>query len=285
MNPTLRPALPADGRPCAVICYEAFKNIAERHGFPPELPSAEVGLAILSRMLGHPGFHGVVAEVDGRIVGSNFVDERAPIAGIGPITVDPAVQNLSIGRRLMEYVLARADERRMPGIRLVQSGYHCRSLTLYARLGFAVREPLAIMQGAPLRLTIGGHAVRPATDADLDECSRLCTRVHGHDRAGEVRDAIADGAATVVEHDGRITGYATGIAFFGHAVGETTTDLQALIGAAPAFPGPGFHVPTRNAALFEWCLAHGLRMVQPMTLMSRGLYNEPAGAFLPSILY
>jgi hypothetical protein len=27
------------------------------------------------------------------------------------------------------------------------------------------------------------------------------------------------------------------------------------------------------------------KLVQPMTLMSIGLYNEPAGAFLPSILY
>ena len=27
------------------------------------------------------------------------------------------------------------------------------------------------------------------------------------------------------------------------------------------------------------------RMVEPQTLMSRGFYQEPAGAFLPSILY
>jgi len=61
--------------------------------------------------------------------------------------------------------------------------------------------------------------------------------------------------------------------------------MKALIGAAPAFLGPGFLLPTRNAELFRWCLDHGLRVVQPMTLMSVGLYNEPAGAFLPSVLY
>ena len=49
--------------------------------------------------------------------------------------------------------------------------------------------------------------------------------------------------------------------------------------------GPGIFVPTRNAALFRWCLESGLRVVQPMTLMTIGLYNEPAGAYLPSILY
>jgi hypothetical protein len=89
----------------------------------------------------------------------------------------------------------------------------------------------------------------------------------------------------VVEHDGRVTGYATAIGFFGHAVGESDENLKALIGAAPAFPGPGFLLPARNGALLRWCLAHGLRVVQPMTLMSLGLYGEPSGSFLPSVLY
>jgi hypothetical protein len=75
------------------------------------------------------------------------------------------------------------------------------------------------------------------------------------------------------------------MAFFGHTVAESNLDLQALIAAADGFGGPGILVPTRNAELFRWCLANGLRVVEPMTLMSIGLYNEPAGAFLPSILY
>ena len=77
----------------------------------------------------------------------------------------------------------------------------------------------------------------------------------------------------------------TGIGFFGHAVGETMQDVEALIGAADAFAGPGFLVPTRDAPLMRWCLQSGLRVVQPMTLMTMGPYTEPRGAFLPSILY
>ena len=100
-----------------------------------------------------------------------------------------------------------------------------------------------------------------------------------------MRDAIEQGTASVVEHEGRITGYATDLAFFAHAVGETNRELIALIGAAPVFGGPGILVPVRNAALFQWCLDHGLRVVQVMTLMTVGLYNEPTGAYLPSVLY
>jgi hypothetical protein len=114
--------------------------------------------------------------------------------------------------------------------------------------------------------------------------NRVCRSVHGHDRSGEALDAIRAGTATVVEHAGRITGYATAMAFFGHAVGETADDLKALIGAAPSFDGPGILVPA-DSPLLTWCLASGLRVVQLMTLMSVGLYNQPAGSYLPSVLY
>ena len=108
---------------------------------------------------------------------------------------------------------------------------------------------------------------------------------HGHDRGGELLDAIRQGSATVVERLGRITGYSTGIGWFSHAVAETNDDLKALIGAATVFLGPGFLVPSRNGELFRWCLSQGLRVSAQATLMTIGLYNEPAGAYLPSILY
>ena len=285
MELKLRSGTPADAESCGRICYNAFKTISEAHGFAPDFPASEVAIDVLTRMLTNPKFFSVVAEIDGRIVGSNFLDERNTIAGVGPITVDPTVQNRAIGRRLMDAVHERAAEKNFAGVRLIQAGFHTRSLSLYAKLGYDVREHLACMQGNALGISIEGHVVRPATQADFEECNRLCQEVHGHDRAGELKDAIAQGSATIVEHDGRITGYATVIGFFGHAVSETNKDLKALICGAKEFAGPGFLLPTRNGELFRWCLANGLRIAQPMTLMSRGLYNEPAGAYLPSILY
>jgi GNAT superfamily N-acetyltransferase len=219
------------------------------------------------------------------VIGSNFLWESSSIAGIGPITIDPAVQNSKVGHALMEYVLERARKQRFAGVRLVQAAYHNRSLSLYSKLGFDAREPLSTLQGPALRLEVPGHAIRAATEADLDACNEVCLRVHGHERVQELLGAIQQGTATVAEHGGRITGYATLIGYFGHAVGESNEDLKALIGAAPSFLGPGLLLPTRNGELLRWCLGKGLRVVQPMTLMSLGLYNEPAGAFLPSILY
>ena len=60
---------------------------------------------------------------------------------------------------------------------------------------------------------------------------------------------------------------------------------MALIGAADQIAGPGFLLPTRNSELLRWCLGQGLRIVMPMTLMARGLYQEPRGVFSPSVLF
>src|SRR5206468_7773509 len=226
MDIRIREGTPADAEICGRICYDAFKAVSEAHGFAPDFPAPEVPIGLLTSMLANPKFYGVVAEIDGRVVGSNFLDERNPIAGVGPITVDPAVQNRAVGRRLMDAVHERAAARNFTGVRLIQAGFHTRSLSLYARLGYDVREHLACMQGNPLNLSVGGHAVRPATEADVERCNRVCRHVHGHNREGELRDAIAKGSASVVEHDGSITGYATIIGFFGHAVGESNEDLK-----------------------------------------------------------
>ncbi|MBV8087311.1 MAG: GNAT family N-acetyltransferase, partial [Chloroflexi bacterium] len=69
------------------------------------------------------------------------------------------------------------------------------------------------------------------------------------------------------------------------AVAESNVALQALIGSGQAIAGPGILVPAINHALLSWCLANRLRVVQLMNLMSVGLYSEPNGAWLPSVLY
>jgi GNAT superfamily N-acetyltransferase len=281
----LRPATPEDANICGRICYEAFVAISSQHNFAPELPAPEAGVDLLGMLFSHPGFYCVVAESEGRIVGSNCLDERSAIPGVGPVTVAPEVQNRSIGRILMQAVIDRARERAFPGVRLLQATYHNRSLSLYTKLGFDAREPMSVMQGPPLKLTVEGCAVRAATENDLNAANHVCQRVHGHSRSGELRDGIGQGTALVVERDGRITGYASAFGYLGHAVGESNLDLQALIAAANGFGWPGIIVPTRNAGLFRWCLESGLRVVHPMTLMTIGLYNEPVGAYLPSVLY
>jgi predicted N-acetyltransferase YhbS len=281
----LRAGTPADAPELGRICYEAFRSIAETHRYPPDFSSPAVSGKLLASFLKHPAFFHVVAEEDGRIVGSNFLDERNAVFGVGPITVTPDAQNRGVGRALMEAVLHRAEERGAPGTRLVQAGYHMRSLALYTKLGYDPREPLGCLQGPVPRSQVAGRSVRPAHDSDLATCAALCRQVLGFDRRRELEDAIRARTATVVEVDGRVTGYSTAVAFFGHQVGEANEDVEALIQQAPEIAGPGILVPLRNAELLRWALTSGLRIVQTMTLMSTGEYQPPAGPYVASIFY
>jgi predicted N-acetyltransferase YhbS len=281
----VRVAQPEDAAASGQICYNAFSTINGTHGFPNDFPGPEATNGLLSMLFARPDFYCVVAEVDGRIVGSNCLDERCAIRGVGPITIDPAAQNVGVGRKLMQAVMDRAKQRGAAGVRLVQAAFHNRSLSLYTSLGFDIQEPLSCLQGRTLERSIPGCDVRPAKPDDVEPCNALSRRVHGFDRGVDLAQAIMQGTALVVERGGRITGYTTHLAFFGHSTAETNVDLQALIASAESFAGPGILVPSRNHILMRWCLANGLRVIQPMTLMTVGLYNHPSGAWLPSVLY
>jgi GNAT superfamily N-acetyltransferase len=88
-----------------------------------------------------------------------FLDERSPVVGVGPVTIDPAVQNRGVGRRLMRDVMRRAAERGAPGIRLLQSGYHNRSFSLYVSLGSCSGRPWPVCRG---RRSSGGSLGMPS---------------------------------------------------------------------------------------------------------------------------
>jgi len=284
---TLREVEAGDVEACARICFEAFGAIHDQHRFPRDFPSLEASVGLMSMWIPHPSVWGVVAEVDGRVVGSNFLDERDPIRGVGPITVDPQGQNAGVGRRLMDAVIERGEG--APGIRLLQDGFHMRSLALYTSLGFDVKEPAAVMSGKPRSAPVEGMEVRPLEEGDLDECDALCRKAHGYGRTGARRDAVAAPFDPFVAvRDGKVTAFATTLTFWPMAFGvaETDDDIQALLlGAAAQGENPIARLAPMRWELFRWCRAEGLRLVKPMNLMARGSYQEPVGAWFPSVIY
>jgi hypothetical protein len=100
MNLKLRRGTIEDARECGRIDFEALKSISSEHNFPWDFPSVQIATGAVTSLLSNPGFYSVVAELDGKIVGSNFLDERNPIAGIGPISVDPVDQTKTIDEEL-----------------------------------------------------------------------------------------------------------------------------------------------------------------------------------------
>jgi hypothetical protein len=199
--------------------------------------------------------------------------------------VHPSAQG-GVGRKLLAAVLDHATHRGLASVRLVQSPSHLRSLALYTSVGFEAREPLVLVTGTTQPGSAEECTVRPASARDLAECNRLSDEILGFQRDHQLRAAIADGTAAIIEHHGQMRGYVAGLGFAGHAVARETRDLQSLIAAqASAIRGPGFFVPTRNGALLRWLLCNGFRMLWPALLMTRGRYTEPQGAYLPAISF
>jgi GNAT superfamily N-acetyltransferase len=287
MTVHIRPAAPSDAEQCGRIIYEAFQYIAARHGVAPDFPAVDAGIQLAQSFIAHPKIFGAVAEEDGRLLGSNFLLERDEIRAVGPITVDPKAQGLGIGRRLMETVLERG--RGAVGIRLLQDAFNMRSLSLYASLGFEVREPMVVISGRPVSKPPKEVRVRQMTEEDLSACNALSTNIHEFSRSNELVDAVQSAAPVVSERNGRVTGYLTAPTFWiaNHGVAETEEDMKALIlGAGATNMEPlSFLLPIHQTDLFRWCLSEGLRGVKPMILMSMGEYRTPNGSYMPSVFY
>lgn len=276
-----------DVEACGRICHIAFMGIAEKHNFRPDFPTPEMAIGLTRMLYESPGAFNVVAESDGKVIGSNHLWEYDAIRAVGPITVDPNAQAKGAGRMLMEAVIERGKG--SAGVRLVQDSFNTASLSLYASLGFDVKEPLALIEGPVKGDVPSEFEVRPIREDDYDACAELCRSVYGFDRVNELKYSPPMPNPFVALRGGRVTAYISAPQFWplNHAVAETERDMHALLtGAGNQCPEPlSFLLPTRQTALFRWCLKKGMKVVKPMTLMSMGEYHEPRGCYLPSVGY
>src|ERR671916_39190 len=288
MGLVIRSIREADVETCGKIGFQAHKAISSAHGHPSEQPSIEFAVGMIKTLLANPNSWGALAERDSQILGSIFlhVFPPSPVAAIGPLTVEPSAEG-GVGRALMEASLMEARKRDYDQVRLIQSPSHLRSFALYTKCGFALREPLFLMQGSPSPTTIQKkYDVRVADPRDISACNQICISIHGFSRELELRHAIDQRVASVaIDSTDTISGYAAGIGFLGHAVAKTNEILKALIANSSAILGHGFFVPGRNSDIVRWLLDTGFRIVWPANLMTAGKYQDPLGPFLPSIAY
>ena len=268
------------------ICFEAFRQVSEGHGFERDFPDAETAAKVIGLIQSLPGSFQVAARMDGRPAGSNFLLLPDRVAGLGPITVDPAFHGRGIGRRLMQAALDYAAQHGFRQVRLLQDSYNTASISLYASLGFDVREPIGVMLAAPAGGPDG--AVRRAQVGDLPALEELCVRFYKISRRNELAAWIERGFAVLVhETQGRIHGYlAPGKV--GHGVAKDEAVALALISQISHYAGPGwdmFFCPLRNTSLYRATLKSGCRLSKIMTLMTLGPYEEPSPVWMPSIAY
>lgn len=270
----------------ARICHRAFDSLHERHAIPRDVPTEEVGGLIIGGVLRRADYVGRVAVVDGRIAGSNFVLLADKVCGVGPITVDPAIQSRGVGRVLMQWAIDEARRRRGEGaeLRLFQEAVNTTSLSLYTGLGFRWRDTAALMQPKPAEKD--DASVRAMTPDDLAHVDRLSLRHFGSSRANDAAQLLKMGIPGFVrERQGRVVGYQFA-SLFGHAAADTDEDLLAMAGqAARHVPEPMAMtiVPMSRDSLFRRALAAGYRVRKVLNYMSLQAFEAPSGPTFPSI--
>lgn len=284
----LRPIEQNDVAACGPICYQAFKEVNEQHGFRPDFPSPEVSTEMLQSLTDDPAVFGVVAESAGKIIGSNFLWQHDAIAGVGPITIDSHAQSKGVGRMLMQAVLDEGKE--CASVRLVQGAFNLVSFSLYSSLGFDVKEPLVMIEGAINGSLRPGYEIRPSQPGDLDECANLAIQALGISRINALKTIPPFLSSFVAIRDSHIVAYASAPHFwpYNHSVAETLDDLQALLSGVAQLSTAqplSFLLPTRKSSLLRWCLGQGMRIVMPMNLMARGEYMESRYCYTPSVIY
>jgi predicted N-acetyltransferase YhbS len=159
---------------------------------------------------------GFAAELDGEIVGSNFVTTWGSFGFFGPLTVRPDCWDRGIAHRLMEATMELFGSRQTRHMGLFTFAHSPKHIVLYQRFGFWPRFLTAVME-APV--------VAPAHHVSYARFSELAA----HDRAGatsatrELTDVILDGLDVSREID----------AVFDQRLGETVliedpSGLQAV---------------------------------------------------------
>ncbi len=284
MTIELRRPLPEHIAELGRICYEAFRDIAASHGFPPDFESIQFAQGVVGLMMQQETVYSTAAFDGDAPRGSNFMNMWSDAAGIGPISVDLATQGEGIGKRLMQDALDHARQHGIASVRLCQDSFNMRSLALYASLGFDVKEPLAYMS-----LSTTAHvddAFRPATPADYDAMDALCRDVYRISRKGEYATLTAVGfPAFVLDRGNGITGYVIGTAI-GHGVAQSDDDMLALLaGIGATTPDAHAHIAMRQGTLYRRALAAGHRNRKVMNLMTYGPYEEPQGTYCPSVMF
>ena len=283
MTTELRQARAEDVPELGRICYEAFKDLSDRHGFPSDFSTIEFAQQVVGLFVAQEQVYSVGAFNGDAPAGSNYLNMWGDVAGIGPISVDIAAQGGGIGRQLMEDVIATAHDQGHDMIRLCQDSFNMQSLALYTSLGFDTKEPLAY-----LALSRDGQpnaGFRPATAGDVDQMDELCQSIYQISRKGEFEVLLSLGFPVFVLDRGHIAGYLCGTAM-GHGVAETTDDLLTLFaGYGANVPDAHSFVPIRDGELYRGALAAGHRNVKVMNLMAYGPYDEPQGTYAPSVMF
>ncbi|CAD7699516.1 unnamed protein product [Ostreobium quekettii] len=304
----IRRASEGDCEPAAQIIQDSFGDFWASVGQPeialPPRDEDDIAKQMVTFKAQHPNAIVFVAmAVDGEgneseMIGTNGIDLRDGIGGIGVLSVATKNHGRGVGRALMEVVMESSEKRGGRGVSLTVNAANVRAFSLYASLGFRVVEFCVDVEGRVSdeeeaaildRAAAQGLTVREMVADDVPLCDRLFAKSFGFSRINGLRDSQAgrDGfqgkTALVVTRRSasggdEIVGYTTLISITGHYLAESEDVMQTMVAygsrmlkstSKPA--KASLRVMTHhNPALLMWAMKAGLRVKSHWLWMYRG---------------
>lgn len=185
----------------------------------------------------------LVAEIDGKIGGSNFALHWGSVGVFGPLTVHPEFWDRGVARLLLEGtmgIFAKWQVRHAGLFTFAQSSKH---VHMYQKFGFWPRFLTAIMS-KPIDRTAGAISTTRYSQLSgaekeqaIDACKALTDKIYGGlDMKKEIlsvdRQALGD---TILTYDGSLAGFA--ICHCGPGTEAGSGNCYVKFGAAAAGPG------------------------------------------------
>ncbi len=285
---TVRPLEERDVDRAGDVNFTAFYDVALRHGMPPTVTTPADSRSYVRHLLGFDGMGGLVACLDGEVVGMAWVHPRGAVATVGPVAVEPHAQGRGIGRALLERCIEVAGTR-VPQIRLVHESYNATALALYLRLGFRVVTSLLELE-LPAHTVIAAAGVpavrlRPAAATDRTRLIDRDGRVFGAARPQSIDLYLQRGRALVAERGTTLAGFVFGIGvrglgYLGSAAADDPDVLLGLLGQlAGEMSNDGLTlrtlIPAGDRRLVDGLMAMGFRVFRACHYMVKGGGTAP----------
>lgn len=239
------------------------------------LPAAEImrrgewgdRTTFLAWAVGHPSCHPVVADLDGRIIGTGTATAYGSVGWVGTIFVEVDSRGQGLGSALTRAVIADLEASGSRTLLLIATD---RGRPLYEREGFTVQTEHRRFV-APSSTDIRPLArVRPFRPVDLTAILALDREANGQDRASVLRAlATPEAAQVATASDDTVRGFLLRGPWGGAAlVAPDADDAVALLDWRRGRAGPDGRVATGLP---------GLNASGRDRLVAQGWVEEPGG--------
>ena len=177
--------------------------------------------------IAHPTCYPIVADEDGRIVGTGLATANGRVGWVGAIFVAQDRRRIGLGSALSTAVIEELERQGCTSQVLIATE---EGRPIYERLGFRLQTRYVIQQSPATEPPADDGVVRPFAPEDFVAIAHLDRAATGEDRSGILRSFVDPATCLVAARtDGSIGGFVSRAPWGGRALIATEPDLALAL--------------------------------------------------------